>query len=308
MKKIALISTYCDTPEKIHVLVENAKILKSLGVDVMVNSCIPLESTVTRHFDFYFQTKENPILQWPERASTFWWKQINQYNKEVILHRDVDDYGWAALYQIKKLSEIALTFDYDVFYHITYDIDISNDLIQDIINNKINVTYHQINPSDSNDQFEVTPLFLNFGKDNLIKFLSKLNKDEYSKIDGFAEDFVKIILEDIHMNKSVFPVKDLIRYIDNNASMFNYSQNENYKIFFSNNWLNKFSFVLYEIKEGNLKILLNDQEISNIEDLVPQRFNSDSLSINSFKVIFNNEVIEYSDIINRISRNVINYI
>ena len=307
MKKIALVSTYCDTPEKIHVLIENAKTLKSLGVDVMVNSSISFEPTVTNHFDFYFQTKENPILQWPERANTFWWKQINQYNRELILHRDVDDYGWAALYQVKKLSEIALTFDYDIFYHITYDIDISNSLIQDIIDNKINITYHQINPSDPNDQFEVTPLFLNFGKENLIKFLNKLNRDEYSKIDGFAEDFVGIILEDIHMSKSTFPVKDLIRYIDNNADMFSYSQSKNYKIFFSH-WLNKFSFVLYDIKDGNLKVLLNDQEISNIEDLVPQRLDSDDLDINSFKVIFNNEVIEYSNIINNIHRNVINYI
>ena len=62
MKKIALISTYCDTPEKIHVLIENAKTLKFLGVDVMVNSSIPFEPIVTNHFDFYFQTKENILL------------------------------------------------------------------------------------------------------------------------------------------------------------------------------------------------------------------------------------------------------
>jgi hypothetical protein len=90
-------------------------------------------------------------------------------------------------------------------------------------------------------------------------------------------------------------------------NLFNYSQSKNYNIFFSH-WLNKFSFILYDIKEGNLKILLNDQEVFNIEDLVPQRFDSDGLDINSFKVIFNNEIIEYSNIINNIPRNVINYI
>ena len=105
------------------------------------------------------------------------------------------------------------------------------------------------------------------------------------------------------MSKSTFPIKDLIRYIDNNADMFSYSQSKNYKIFFSH-WLNKFSFVLYDIKDGNLKVLLNDQEISNIENLIPQRFD---LDVNSFKVIFNDEVIEYSNIINNIHRNVITY-
>jgi hypothetical protein len=307
MKKIALISTYCDTPEKIHILIENAKTLKSLGVDVMVNSPLLLDSSVTNHFDFYFQTKENPLLKWPERANTLWWKQINQYNREVILHKDVDDYGWAVLYQVKKLSEIALTYDYDIFYHVTYDIIVSNELTQDILNNKVNTTYHAINSNNPLDQWNVSSLFISFDKENLIKFLNKINKDEYLRINGFAEDFIETILDDIPMVKSEFPIKDLITiYNGCDSNLFNYSQSKNYKIFFSH-WLNKFSFILYNIKEGNLKILLNDQEVFNIEDLVPQRFDSDGLDINSFKVIFNNEIIEYSNIINNIHRNVITY-
>ena len=305
MKKIALISTFCNTPEKVHILVENVKILKSLGVDVMVNSFISLEPEIINYFDFYFQTKENPLLRWPERANTFWWKQVNQYNKEIMLHRDVDDYGWAAIYQIKKLSEIALTFNYDIFYHITYDIIISNELTQDILNNKTNTTYHAINPNDPLDQWNVSPLFISFDKENLIKFLSKIDKDLYIQRYGFAEDFIELLLEDIPMIKSEFPVEDSITYINGcNNDLFNYSQSENYKIFFSNNWTNRFSFVVYDIKEGDLKVVFNDKEIYNIENLVPQGFETD---VNSFKVIFNNEIIEYNDIINDIPRNVISY-
>ena len=305
MKKIALISTFCNTPEKVHILVENVKILKSLGVDVMVNSFISLEPEIINYFDFYFQTKENPLLRWPERANTFWWKQVNQYNKEIMLHRDVDDYGWAAIYQIKKLSEIALTFNYDIFYHITYDIIISNELTQDILNNKTNTTYHTINPNDPLDQWNVSPLFISFDKENLIKFLSKIDKDLYIQRYGFAEDFIELLLEDIPMIKSEFPVEDSITYINGcNNDLFNYSQSENYKIFFSNNWTNRFSFVVYDIKEGDLKVVFNDKEIYNIENLVPQVFEID---VNSFKVIFNNEIIEYNDIINDIPRNVISY-
>jgi hypothetical protein len=271
----------------------------------MVNSFISLEPEIINYFDFYFQTKENPLLRWPERANTFWWKQVNQYNKEIMLHRDVDDYGWAAIYQIKKLSEIALTFNYDIFYHITYDIIISNELTQDILNNKTNTTYHTINPNDPLDQWNVSPLFISFDKENLIKFLSKIDKDLYIQRYGFAEDFIELLLEDIPMIKSEFPVEDSITYINGcNNDLFNYSQSENYKIFFSNNWTNRFSFVVYDIKEGDLKVVFNDKEIYNIENLVPQGFETD---VNSFKVIFNNEIIEYNDIINDIPRNVISY-
>ena len=180
----------------------------------MVNSFISLEPEIINYFDFYFQTKENPLLRWPERANTFWWKQVNQYNKEIMLHRDVDDYGWAAIYQIKKLSEIALTFNYDIFYHITYDIIISNELTQDILNNKTNTTYHTINPNDPLDQWNVSPLFISFDKENLIKFLSKIDKDLYIQRYGFAEDFIELLLEDIPMIKSEFPVEDSITYIN----------------------------------------------------------------------------------------------
>lgn len=305
MKKIALISTFCNTPEKVHVLVENIKTLKSLGVDTMVNSFISLEPEIINLFDFYFQTKENPLLQWPERANTFWWKQVNSHGREIMFHRDVDDYGWAAIYQMKKLSEIALTFDYDIFYHITYDIIISNKLTQDILNNKVNTTYHTINLNDPLDQWNVSPLFISFNKENLIKFLSKIDKDLYVQRYGFAEDFIELLLKDIPMIKSEFPVEDSITHINGcDNSLFNYSQSDNYKIFFSNNWINRFSFVVYDIKEGDLKVVFNDEEICNIENLVPQRFETD---VNSFKVIFNNEIIEYNNIINDIPRNVINY-
>ena len=307
MKKIALISTYCDTLEKQDVLKTNILKLKELGVDVMVISPTSINQDIVDICDYFFFTKENPILKWPERANTFWWKTVTKYNEEIILHRDIDDYGWAALYQTKKLSEFALTYDYDIFYHMIYDVDMSDELINDIINNVYNVTYHRINPKDSTDQWNITLHFISFDKTNLLQFSEKIKKEDYLKINGFAEEFTEKILEDIPMTKSSFPLKDLIRYIDSDNDVFNYSQNKNYKVFFSN-YLNKFSFVIYNIKEGNLKILLNDQELLNVENLVPQKFEINNLEVNSFKIIFNDEIIEYNTIIHSISRNIIKYI
>lgn len=308
MKKIALISTFCDTEEKQNVFKTNILKLKELGVDVMAISPIPISQDIIDICDYFFFTKENPILKWPERANSFWWKNTNKYNKEIIIHRDIDDYGWAALHQTKKLSEFALTYDYDIFYHTIYDVDMSNELINDIVNNVYNTTYHRINPKDSTDQWNITLHFISFDRNNLFQFSKKIKKEDYLKINGFAEEFAEEILKDIPMTKSSFPIKDLIRYIDaDDDDIFNYSQDKNYSIFFSN-YLNIFSFVLYNIKEGNLKILINDKEIYNIENLVPKRFNKDNLDINSFIVIFNDIFIEYIDIINNIPRNVINYI
>jgi hypothetical protein len=223
------------------------------------------------------------------------------------LHRDIDDYGWAALYQVKKLSEIALTYNYNIFYHVIYDVNISDQLVQDIINNKFNTTYHRINPNDPLDQWDVTLHFLSFNRNNLIKFKDKITKENYLKLNGFAEEFVKNILKDIPMSMSSFPLEDLIRYIDpKDENVFNYSLTEYYDVFFSN-YLDEFSFVLYNIKEGNIKVLINNIEIDNIESLVPKRFNKKDLDINSFEIIFNDKSMNYVDIINNIPRNVIKY-
>ena len=62
MKKIVLISTFCDTEEKIIVLKENILSLKQLGLDTLVISPLILPAEIIEISDFVFFTKENPIL------------------------------------------------------------------------------------------------------------------------------------------------------------------------------------------------------------------------------------------------------
>ncbi len=119
MKKIVLISTYCDTTEKVQILKNNITKIKSFGLDVLVISPLTLPSEII------FFTKENPLLVWPVRSFTFW-KSVNTKEGWVKMHHNLADYGWAGLYQVKKLSQIALSYDYDIFYHMIYDLVIDD--------------------------------------------------------------------------------------------------------------------------------------------------------------------------------------
>ena len=101
MKKIALISTFCDTDEKIYTLINNIKKLKEVGLDTLVISPIKLPSRIIEISDFVFFTKENPVFNWPQRGFTFW-QSLNTSDGWVTMHRNVADYGWAGLYQVKK--------------------------------------------------------------------------------------------------------------------------------------------------------------------------------------------------------------
>ena len=99
-KKIALIGSYCDTPEKEEVLLKNLRKVKGTGTDVLVYSPLDLKNTnIAREADYYFKTKENPVLAWPVRAFTMFYEITNKNGKKISLLRDVVNYQWAALYQ-----------------------------------------------------------------------------------------------------------------------------------------------------------------------------------------------------------------
>jgi hypothetical protein len=99
----------------------------------MIISPIYLPESITNLCDYYFQTKDNPLLEWPVRAYTHWYRKEHSPEKILYMHRGLADYGWAALYQVKKLSQFALTFDYDMFYHMIYDLEIDDVIKQEFL-------------------------------------------------------------------------------------------------------------------------------------------------------------------------------
>ena len=229
MKKIALISTYCDTDTKIIVLKENIMMMKSLGVDVMVISPIKLPEEIIEISDFVFFTKENHLLVWPLRDFTFW-KSV--YTKEgfVKMHRNIADYGWAALNQVKRLSQIALNYDYDIFYHMIYDLEIDSEVIKEIKTNQCNLIHPRVNPKNLNELWEATLHFMIFDKKVLEKITQEINFTDYLSQNGVAEGFALNWAKKIPLKISSHPVKDKIYYWEN-YDFFNYSKNSDYKLF-----------------------------------------------------------------------------
>ena len=135
LSKVALISTFCDTQEKLDVLEKNIKIVKSYNLDVIAISPFNLPENITKLCDYVFITKDNPVLEWPVR-SMYSWKKISLNGKLHTLARTYPDYGYAGLTQIKQLSEIAINFGYSQFYHMIYDLKIDKNVIEGFKSNK----------------------------------------------------------------------------------------------------------------------------------------------------------------------------
>jgi hypothetical protein len=322
MKKIVLISTFCDTEEKIIVLKENLLTLKKIGLDTLVISPLMLPHEIIEISDFVFFTKENPILRWPERGFTFW-KTHYSVDGWMTMHRNVAEYGWAGLYQIKKMSQIALTYDYDIFYHIIYDLEIDHYIIDTIESNEINLVHPRVNPNNSDDLWETTLHFMVFDRDTMKKIVNLIVLEDYLKEDGVAEGQALKWTKLFPIKISETPVRDKIYYWKDKG-FFDYSLNSDYKLFFNKAtrtdiWLTEndekhlksvdsnLRIYVYDIKqEQNFKIeidgivyekVLNDNKIIEIE--------VDSTMVKNIKITDNQGDYDYSSIFNDIDRNVI---
>ena len=233
MKKIALISTYCDTEEKVNVLIENIEIIKSLGVDTLVISPINLPEIVIKKSDFVFFTNENPILSWPERSFTFW-KSFFINGRNIIFHRNVSDYGWAGLYQLKKMCQISLTYDYDLFYHIIYDLDIDDTIKSEIQNNECNFIHRRVSPDNPKETWKSTLHFMAFDRKTIKELVEKITMERYLENNGVAEDQAFEWTKELPIEIKDYPVMDKIFYWKG-VDLFNSSKSPGYKLFIGKN-------------------------------------------------------------------------
>ena len=299
MKKIALLNTFCDTPEKIKVIMENARILRSLGVDVMVNSPIHLDFDVIKEFDFYFKNKENPVLTWPDMIHEAWRVQTNKLGQIIRIRRGMKEYGWAALYQMKKLSEIALGYDYDIFYHMNYDILLDDELKDEILSESKNKIYPV--REESGHVYRGSPLLSSFDRENLQKIAEDITKERYQDECSIAEDLVSSWIEKFGMTPSSYYAKDRIS-IGNDSEIFSevkekdildYSKNPEYK-FFWNKGEENLKFVLWHFDESRkIFVSINGFIFEKIENLIPVETEIHCNDIHEISVIFEDLAIDY---------------
>ena len=300
MKKIALISSYCNTQEKIDVLVKNIGILKNLGLDIMLNSPISLPSEVINLCDYYIQTKENPVLNF-ESKIVYSWVSYNSPTKSIKISRGLPDYGWANIYQVKKLSEYALTYDYDIFYHIIYDIKIDDVVINGLLSNDKKSNFYHFHEHQASLHLMI------FDREHLLNFLSNLTLDGYLKIHGIVEDWLFDLLQSNTFNYTLEDsyVEDEI-YFYKNMDIHNYSNIEGVKYFISKSDKNIEIYFYNIISPINLSIIVDsvktDYVISD-RDIIDLGFNRDD--IKDVIIEYNGQKYEITEDIKSIIHNFI---
>lgn len=323
-KKIALVSTYCDNQEKKDVFLNLVKKVKSCGVDVIAISPLPLDKEHIEACDFIYFTKENPILTWPVRLFTFW-KELQLPDGRIsTMQRGVGDYSWAALYHVKKLTQIAMDYDYDIFYHMIYDLDIDDVVEKALKDFEGNIVYPRRDPHHPETLWETTLHFMSFDKDLMKKIEKEISLEEYLSTNGVAEGEVLKWRNKFNIDSSEHPVKDLIFYWKGH-DFFDYSPVKDFKMFLSKNdemtiWLGespiyssilpkKFRITFYDFSgDLNLTVIINELEFDiNPKPFEFEEFEIESQKIQELKIKYNNQLYDISKSFKDISMNQIYY-
>jgi len=313
-KKVALISTFCDTVEKIEILNQNIKTLKSNNLDVIVISPLHLPEETVMLCDYFFYIKDNYVLKWPLSVQIYhaWFELQNE--KFLVLTASGNDYGWAGLNHIKKLTEIALSFDYEYFYNLIYDLEIDENVINILQNPKDCcccsfqrygellkwASLHLIVMNRSNAKTFSDLISL----ESYIEFLNSCD----FKVGKDAEAFMHSITLHSGMKFETleFPVTDKI-YI--NQDFFNYSKINGLKFFVGKNALDlqsEIQFCVFENKKNTkIKVIANGEE-----KIIDENFKIFSIGINfldlqSILVEYENETMDLFPIIKSVKHSLI---
>ena len=291
MNKIALISTFCDTQEKLDILEKNIKTIKSYDIDVMVISPFYLEKNIVDLCDYFFLTKDNPILDWPQKSMLQW--TIRSFNdKEYKFSRTYPDYGFSGLSQVKQLSDIALNLNYDQYHHMIYDLIIDQNVIDGLLSDKNCSVY----PSKREDTIWAVGLhYMIYNKQKLIEFVSHITLENYlSCNDGDAFVWLHNLQPIIGYQIEETPVEDAI-YFYQNFDFFNYLTIPDIKMFVhKNDWM-------FNPDVDTIKLVFYDtfKDIKIFVDGVESQYN-----INEFLIVdlqfnktnYKNVVIEFDSI------------
>lgn len=277
MKRVVLVSSYCNTEEKVDILIENLRKLKSLNLDVFLFTPIILENKIYDLCDLVIISKENPVFDWPKKAYSRWTSfKIN--NKLIKMTTTYPDYGYANLNQFKRLGEIAINMNYDHFFPLIYDVEIDQD-IENILLNETNSSFYS--SGRDNEVWEIGLHLMSFDRKNMIIFNDLITEEQY--LENLNEEAFSFIYRNLHRFEASKQKKVVYDKIDiqNRNVLYNNSIIEGVNCFIHKNDYDDFiKIIFYGLNEPEeIEIEIDDHKKSYvIEDWNEIQINNKNFS------------------------------
>lgn len=187
-KKVALIQSYCNTPEKVEALQVTLNKLKELEIDTCLFSSVLLPEDIINQVKYYISSEENPVLHYPEKAFNFWLWHFYKANpgRKFYMNKMFSDYGWTVLNQTQIMSSFVKNLDYEWFYLVNYDLDFDDTVINHI-NNPLGTTLFKHKKHVT--LFNGTLIFAVLQKSQLEIICNTFDKYDFINTNKIPEDY-----------------------------------------------------------------------------------------------------------------------
>ena len=284
-KRIFCITAYCNTQDKIDVLIENILLLKKYNYSILLHSYLKVPNNISNLVDYLIIDKDNPIIHRGTKA--LWW--YLQYSK-FQLNKTWDDSSWTAINQIQQISSFLSNKDYDYHIFLNYDLILTSDYFQERL---IHLNNSFTGSTLSGDLDRSSLLFFILNKDDLNFMSESLSLDDYLSIkDGrMAEDY----FHDKVMSRNI-PFDPNIRFSDHiqgffgnvpHEKIFNYlyEKTDDFSLFFDKKYI-----ILYNIKLDCDITIIIDKKLTHLIKLKTSTpyFINLSDGFTSFNIKYNN--------------------
>lgn len=259
-RQIILISSFCDTDEKLYVLRKNLIKLKEHNFDIAIISPLTIPNDIIEMSDFTFITKENPILEWPTHAMRTW-RVFNYEDKNLEISKTYSDYGWCGLMHVKRMGEMFINYDYETFVFMIYDSILDERHFKIIEEGREGLVF----PSKRGDDIWQVGLHLMiFDKKMLKRVIELIRLEDYlshRNFDAFAFLHNNIV-KHLQLDIDEIPVEDEIYFYDK-IDILDEVNNDNFKIFISSpdpfEYIEDVKLFIYDVKNPFvIKITVND--------------------------------------------------
>lgn len=300
MKRVVLISTFCDTEEKVDILIKNLTKIKKLNLDVFVYTPFRLRDQVYELSDLVLTSKENPVFDWPKKANSHW-ISLTVGSKIINMYTTSPDYGFANLNQFKRLGEIALKMEYDHFFPLIYDSIIDEEILNIFKTESRNLFYK------SGRNSHVWPLglhLISLNRNSMEIFNSLITEDQYLK-DLSAEAFSFI---HNNINKFDATIYDKVIYdeiqIDNQEKLYNDSIIEGVKCFIHKNDYDDFiKIIFYGLKKPEQIRIKIDGDIRNYSIKDWDEIYIKNKNFNEFEIKYQEKNYDFTKVVSNIKNN-----
>jgi len=213
-KEAFLVTSFCDNIEKIQLLKETIKYLKSLNIPICVHDAVGIGEDLTEvGANYVIIDPSNPIPALTERNVYYSWPL--PCNDDIVLNTHSPDVGGAAVYQLRSGLLYLDSLGYDIVHVINYDVFIDDDFFTNTA--APNAAHHDavLYYWGTLRGFGFSSIFYSINLHQCNKIIRSVSSADYVATvphDGHFEDYIERKLLGLKVDKVPFEIYENLLY------------------------------------------------------------------------------------------------